>query len=403
MNISKKIIIQIIIIFPLILITLTYLIWTSPLAAQSEEASRQATPSQVVTRTVYLPLVNLAAGAAIPPTLSPTATLTPTVMPTLTATLTPTVTPTLTPTLTPSATPTETASPTVPPSATPTPTSTPTATATPSPTETGTATLTPTITLTPTPASTATRHPTAFQCNPTNGSGGLAAGHHNGLTVAGLNATVVVGPNYTPDRPTRLAFFLHGDGGIYDRFSNPNQPMRAFVEEHDWILVSPQAPNGLYWWTEWQVDHRDSFEAVLEAMFAEYNICRNQLFGSGVSGGSAFWASGFFPYRGGEYQAHMVLNCAGWMQPYWRITQFGQDAEIVARSSFAYVYGSEDYLAPDIDIGVQTYQDAGFRVTVNRMEGAEHCHHWYENGEMTASEHTVFYWTQFAQELGIVE
>ena len=151
----------------------------------------------------------------------------------------------------------------------------------------------PTITPPP-PTPDPVRGPVA--CNPTGGTGGFSPGRYL-TTVAGLNAVVVVGQGYTPQTPTKLGFFLHGDGGIYTYFMDPSNATTQFIDQQGWVLVSLQAPNGYNWWDEdeWVGDHNEAMVAALEEMFANYNICRDAVFGSGISGGSEFWSSRFFP------------------------------------------------------------------------------------------------------------
>jgi predicted esterase len=237
-----------------------------------------------------------------------------------------------------------------------------------------------------------------FECNPTGGSGGLVPGIYD-ITVANLPAVVVVGKGYDPQTPTYLGFFLHGDGGNYYRFKDPTNQVTKFITEQGWILVSPQSPNdGKRWWTEyWEEDHTQEMAAVLDEMFAQYNICRNQLFGSGVSGGSEFWANNFFPNKGAIYPAHVVLNCGGdvWIWSYQQLLKtLGQQPNIVAKSSFTFVYGTEDYLYSTILRAIDTYTGSGFRVIVDETPGMGHCNSWFGGGYPTVEEKIVSHWTQ---------
>lgn len=295
------------------------------------------------------------------------------------------------------------------PTATPTATDTPTPTATDTPTPTETMTPTPTETMTPTPTATDTPTPTldpaVFSCNPSGGSGGLSPGIYDNLTIAGLKAVLVVGDGYDPQTPTYLSFFLHGDGGNYYRFVDPTYPMTQFVNDHDWILVSPQSPNGNRWWSEfWEEDNIDEMAAVLQTMFEQYNLCQNLVFGSSVSGGSEFWANNFFPNRGGDYPVQMVLNCGGDVWLYTsrrRIYTLGQDPAVVAKSSFTFVYGTEDYLYDTILKAIDIYTDAGFEVYIDETEGLGHCDTWFSQGFPTAADKIITHWDRIAQQRGV--
>ncbi|MDX1523469.1 MAG: LamG domain-containing protein, partial [Anaerolineae bacterium] len=185
-------------------------------------------------------------------------------------------------------------------------------------------------------------------CNPTNGSGGLAPGSYV-TTVAGLDAAVVVGDGYNPNTPTYLAYFLHGDGGNYDPYASTSNEINQYINEQDWIFVSPLAPNGQKWWDEWVGDHNVAFAQVLDEMFANYNVCRDIVFGSGGSGGAEFLTSYFFPALGATYPAHMVLTCGGGQDDGNSFTRQQVEAHsqmpaVVNNTTFDYVFGTEDYL-----------------------------------------------------------
>lgn len=221
-------------------------------------------------------------------------------------------------------------------------------------------------------------------CNPTGGSGGLAPGRHN-TTVAGLNAVVVVGPKYKSSTPTYLAFLLHGDGGDYrTQFLKSSNEITQLVEARNWVFVIPQSPNGGdAWWTNMNGDHVAKFAKVLDAMFAKYNVCRNVVFGAGGSGGAEFWTSQFFPNKGGTYPAHTVVACGGNdgnSTARQKIKTLGQNSTVVSRSSFYYVYGTKDRLVPGILESISVYRNAGFRVYVDKLEGAGHCNVWKSQG-----------------------
>jgi len=384
------------------LLLFVFLIWLGlPQKSHGIFNVQPQSTTALITTTIYIPSIYQPNEVVITSEPTSTATLINSPAPTPTFTITPTLT--LTPTASMTPTPTNTMSPTATPTLTPSPTNTITPSPTLTPTSTNTPTPTASMTPTVTPSPTATSDSSVLECNPTNGSGGLDPGNYSGLTVAGLNVALVVGDGYNPQTPTHLAFFLHGDGGIYDRFSSPTQPMTAFVNDHDWIFISPQAPNGQYWWKKWVGDHNQILADLFQEMFTNYNLCQNQLFGSGVSGGSEFWTSSFFPFKGDDYPAHMVLNCGGWRSPHWRVTELGQQPEVVAKSSFNYVYGTKDYLTPGIEIGINTYTTAGFKVYINLLDGAGHCDEWYINGLTTAPQHTVIEWERIATELGVIE
>lgn len=243
---------------------------------------------------------------------------------------------------------------------------------------------------------------TPANCNPTGGSGGLAPGTYD-TTVAGLNAIVVVGKGYNPQQPTFLAFTIHGDGGQMNTVRKPNNPLNKVVNEHGWILVAPEAPNGNSWWRDWVGDHNEKLAAVFDSMFANYNVCRDIILGTSGSGGSEFWTSDFFPAKGGDYPAHTLVACGGNdghdSTSRNQILALGKNPVVVARSSFYYVYGSTDNLVPLIEESITLYTRAGFNVSVEKIAGAGHCNQWEDQGFTTWHERAAAHWEQLAGQL----
>ncbi len=243
-------------------------------------------------------------------------------------------------------------------------------------------------------------------CNPTGGSGGLAPGSNVLTTVGGLSTNVVVGDGYDANTPTYLGFFLHGDGGNYSRFTDANNAVTKWVNQEDWILVSPQSPNGSEWWINFNGDHVLAFSQVLDEMFANYNVCRDVVFGSSGSGGSEFLTSQFFPQKGGDYPAHTVLGCGGGQALGDSATRkelvlLGQDFDVVNRSTFNFVYGTNDYLYGSIQGSVGLYNYGGFHVNEEILDGAGHCNEWTGAGLPSLSEQIATHWEETIADLGL--
>jgi predicted esterase len=232
----------------------------------------------------------------------------------------------------------------------------------------------------------------------------LEPGIHQ-TTVAGLSAIVVVGNGYSPGAPTYLGFHLHGDGGDYDKFKSANNPVTRFIRQRGWVFVSLLSPNGWSWWQQQAGDHDQRLADAFEEMFARYNLCRGIVLGSSGSGGSEYWTSYFFPAKGDLYPAHVVVSCGGnsghTSEARARIRELGQNAHVASRSSFYFVYGTEDRLVPGIERSIAAYGDAGFTVFVERLEGAGHCNRWADQGFPTQSEQIAAKWTELAAWLEI--
>lgn len=239
--------------------------------------------------------------------------------------------------------------------------------------------------------------PISAGCNPSNGSGGLKPGIHE-TTVAGLNAVVIVGDEYNLQQPTYLAFYLHGDEGNYLRFKSASNRTTKFVKQNGWVFVAPQSPNnGDSWWSNWQGDHNQALAQVFKEMFTKYNLCHGAIFGSSLSGGSTYYVRNFFPNKGGEYPAYTTLICGGVMpgkEDRPKVVTLGQDPAVVERSSFEFVYGSEDFLYENIQKVSAFYKEAGFEVTKNELPGVDHCLPDFDS-------HIIDHWTQRMADLGI--
>ncbi|MFZ1755088.1 MAG: hypothetical protein WBO46_06480 [Caldilineaceae bacterium] len=257
---------------------------------------------------------------------------------------------------------------------------------------------TPTPALTPTP----TPDPNQLRCNATGGSGGLGAGTHD-VILAGRPATVIVGQGYDPAKPTFLAYYLHGDGGDYKFHANPDNVVNTFIQQNSWIYVAPQAPPVSAGYHPWhgpsgipspEADANLKLIAdVLEAMFAQYNVCGDVLFGSGASGGSWFYDAYWFPNRGGDYPAFAILNCgssgigAGWGSLWAKLQTLSQNPAIVRRTEFQYTIGTADFLYNNAVSSSQAIAGLGFAVPTDFLDGVTHCNY-------NTSAKTRDYWQQ---------
>ncbi len=258
---------------------------------------------------------------------------------------------------------------------------------------------------------------TKVVCEPSGGSGGLSAGTSTVTTIEGLNVDILVGDGYDPSEPTYLGFFLHGDGGVYTRFfgKGKNDPLVKFVNDNNWVAISPQAPLGTdgqnIWWNEdnWAVgvNYVDKFTDLLDTMFDDYNLCRNIIFGSGGSGGPEFMTRLFVPQKGAEYPTHTVLGCGGGQGEGKSairdsVVALGQNSDAINRSTMAFVYGTEDYLYNSVLGGSGLYQYGGFHVIDNLMVDAGHCNEWTAAGLPSLSEQIVIHWQLILEDLGLI-
>lgn len=235
--------------------------------------------------------------------------------------------------------------------------------------------------------------PRMVSCNRSFGSGGLPPGTHDTI-IAGRPATVIVPEGYDEQRPTFLAFYLHGDEGGYDYHQSPQNIVNSRINQNSWIYVAPQAPpasDGVHSWSGDNIEHGSAnaqlIVDVIDHMFDHYDVCQNVLFGSGVSGGSIFFDGYFYPARGVDYASaaiFMDIQCgsSGPDQDAWfienngfyeRLQTMAQNPELVRNHELFYTVGTEDFLYDNVMEGYAFYTDLGFNVGIKEIEGAGHC------------------------------
>ncbi|MDX1522328.1 MAG: hypothetical protein R3264_11925, partial [Anaerolineae bacterium] len=130
------------------------------------------------------------------------------------------------------------------------------------------------------------------------------------------------------------------------------------------------------------------------------------IIGGSGSGGGVFWAGQFFPAQGDQYQAHMVLACGASVANSTDrklIRALGSNPDIVARSSFYHIYGTEDSQVSQqtVEGNMAMYREEGFRVAGEKLVGAGHCNEWTDQGFPGMKEQLVEQWGILTTELGI--
>ncbi len=329
------------------------------------------------------------------------------------------------------------------PSPTHTPTNTPTITHTPDPSVTPMPTHTPTPSPTVTPTTPPTETPNsndAIACNPSGGRGGEYEGEGGGsfspeaFGPLNLPATIIISPDYDPDQPVYLAFFLHGDEGAYDAHQTNSNAVNQFIQERGWIYVAPRAPeyprtspSDLPPWYPWYggdlsfgngraEENAQMLRSILNQMFADYNVCRNVIFGATVSGGSYFYDGYFFPTAGDEYPAFVNLHCgsSGLTEPgtgetnvrYERLVAHSASAQIRQRFAMSYVIGTEDvsieaYGLYDRVLATSAVYDAlGFDVAVEELQGIAHCDD-SQYGSNLINDRMIQFWSETADAITV--
>ena len=228
--------------------------------------------------------------------------------------------------------------------------------------------------------------PFVFTCNPSQGSGGRSAGIYQ-TEVAGLKAIVGVGKNYDASKPTFLAFYMHGDNGGYDYFHR-YPPIRRLIDDRGWVYVSVQAPNldgePYISWKEGDYEEKaHRFAAVLEEMYAHYNVCRGALLGAGASGGSVAATRAFLPLLADRYPTAFFADCGGTYPPdhataasadMGKLLQiYGQTPEIAGRIGVSFQYSPNDFVAAEVERAIAGYSSHDIRVDVIKTNSPGHC------------------------------
>lgn len=221
-----------------------------------------------------------------------------------------------------------------------------------------------------------------LNCNPSLGSGGLNPGHHE-IIIDGQPVWIYISESYVGDRPTFLAFYLHGDEGGY------RNPPSLDGDYYDWIYVSPQAPaieDGYHPWNSFSdLSRREKNGQLIvntfEYVYEHYNVCQNILFGSSISGGSVFLDLYFLPTYGDEYPAFINVNCGGsgienhpfYSDLYDKAFSIAQNPDLMSRTELRYTIGTQDFLLDQTQRSIATYESLGFEVSKDIRDGAGHC------------------------------
>lgn len=187
------------------------------------------------------------------------------------------------------------------------------------------------------------------------------------------------------DTVEHIGFYFHGDGGQYK--------MASLARHADWgadkgllliLMTSPVSDRdrpdidfnnlvGPRWWLV-EEEHVQAVGRVIDGFLAQHPAVdpRRMLYYS-ASGGSQFMTQSFVTMLGHRFGGLMAITCGGGRprSTSWRWEHDGNPlkADILLR----FHYGSEDFLADQIERNMMTYRDLGFDVEGTRIEGAHHC------------------------------
>lgn len=224
------------------------------------------------------------------------------------------------------------------------------------------------------------------------GSGGLACARTEDVgtghaacvvTVGGVELKIV--PPLGGTGPVRLGLYLHGDGAGAHKSGSALKAMTTWIEGRRGLGVSALAPNGCSWWQkpthdcasaasepDSAADNTRALVLALEAIEKAWDVRRDAVSYYGSSGGSIFLTSQWLPLQGGARPGVFALMCGGEVgaqKAAWDMT----DAGARARSSLAFTYGDQDFLASDVRAAIAGWGKLGFDVAEKVIPGAAHC------------------------------
>ena len=180
--------------------------------------------------------------------------------------------------------------------------------------------------------------------------------------------------------PKQLAVFFHGDGGgaLSLKFDRSLQ----LVAERDLLIVGmtadafKESSNDRGPITSWAKKNcANGVREILEAFTDNYDLPRDKVLFSGVSGGAWYLTDELIPVLGDEFQGAFHIGCGG-NRPSDRNFEWDPAALPAVRSKFKlhFDYGTGDFLTESIQQSIEYYRSKGFSVTTPNPLGDElHC------------------------------
>ncbi len=203
------------------------------------------------------------------------------------------------------------------------------------------------------------------------------------VNVGGVELAIV--PPLSGAGPVRIGIYLHGDGAGAHKSGSALKAMTPWIEARRGLGVSALAPNGCSWWQkpthdcgsaasdpDATADNTRALAAALDAVEKAWDVRRDAVSYYGSSGGSIFLTSQWLPLQGGARPGVFALMCGGEVLAQKAAWDMG-DPAARARSSLAFTYGDQDFLAADVRAAIAGWGKLGFAVTEKVIPGATHC------------------------------
>lgn len=200
--------------------------------------------------------------------------------------------------------------------------------------------------------------------------------------VGNVEVKIITPDDLTTNRaPLTLALYAHGDGARAYLNDTALRFHAPWTTSHHVLYVAALAPNQCAWWTKPTVNPCDagvttadrddglnaaSFEAVIAAVRAGWDVSDERVLFGGASGGSIFLSADYLPRHGAAHPGVWALSCGGEV-PWAPVT--GD----VTSSFLSFTWGDQDFLLPDITAAVAWFGDAGVPLATKVIPGAQHC------------------------------
>ncbi len=185
----------------------------------------------------------------------------------------------------------------------------------------------------------------------------------------------------------RLAFYFHGDGGGSSRLGSLYR-QADWGAEHNTVVIAAVSPVrdedrpdidfnnlvGARWWLV-EPAHVQQLGRAMDRFVRHYDVDPHGLLFQSASGGSQFVNRYLIPHLGHRFSGVYAIQCGGSRPPHPYTWLWIPEEHPSVRDGLRmrFQYGSEDFLADQIERGLPGWRDLGFNVDTEVAEGAGHC------------------------------
>jgi len=198
------------------------------------------------------------------------------------------------------------------------------------------------------------------------------------------------------ERVDRLAIYFHGDGALDYMDGWAFSPeIFAWTDPRNTMVVGVLSPafyeDGTVAFGAAQPEHAAMVATAIETMLTAWEpTYADQTMYWATSGGSWFFASSFIAHVGQRIPGVFVANCGGSGGSFGWSWDPMTDAATRDMIPIYFNYGTEDFLAPNIEGSIAEYEGLGFEVDALVHQGAMHCDHPIDGP-------TVEFWSRYVE------